>query len=482
MKTRSAGLRQRAAKTGTKRKKHRQIFSNAFLRLLRRTCQLLATLAGIPAVGLIAAAFYLNNALPDTYYLEDPSTFALAQYRILEPVAEQQATVQTLVGTVDPEAEAEKMQGSISGKEDGQSIEYTLMLGGVIPVKTVTAVQSEARYVIPSGSVFGLKMLTDGAVVASLSPVETASGTVCPAELAGIQSGDIILTANGQQINSFDTLSSVISAAGENGQPVQITYSRDNTEKQTTLSPVQTTDGQWLAGMWVRDSSAGIGTITFYEPYTGCFAALGHGVCDADTGVLLPLQWGSVCGATVLGVTRGVTGTPGELQGAFLDSAFTLSSLLGKDGMISSGTVLGNYSCGLIVRADSSSILSTSGIQTEQAMMEVCPRQEVHTGEAKILSTIGGTQPQLFDAQIEKVSFSDDDTSRNIVIQITDPDLIAATGGIVQGMSGSPILQNGKLVGAVTHVFVSDPEKGYGIFAETMLDALDNTVEESKAG
>ena len=207
------------------------------------------------------------------------------------------------------------------------------------------------------------------------------------------------------------------------------------------------------------------------SPYTGCFAALGHGVCDADTGVLLPLQWGSVCGATVLGVTRGVTGTPGELQGAFLDSAFTLSSLLGKDGMISSGTVLGNYSCGLIVRADSSSILSASGIQTE-----------VHTGEAKILSTIGGTQPQLFDAQIEKVSFSDDDTSRNIVIQITDPDLIAATGGIVQGMSGSPIIQNGKLVGAVTHVFVSDPEKGYGIFAETMLDALDNTVEESKAG
>ena len=122
MKTRSAGLRQRAAKTGTKRKKHRQIFSNAFLRLLRRTCQLLATLAGIPAVGLIAAAFYLNNALPDTYYLEDPSTFALAQYRILEPVAEQQATVQTLVGTVDPEAEQKKCrEASPAKRTDSQS-------------------------------------------------------------------------------------------------------------------------------------------------------------------------------------------------------------------------------------------------------------------------------------------------------------------------------------------------------------------------
>ena len=159
----------------------------------------------------------------------------------------------------------------------------------------------------------------------------------------------------------------------------------------------------------------------------------------------------------MLGVTRGVTGTPGELQGAFLDSAFTLSSLLGNDGVISSGTVLQNLSCGLIVRADNSLALSGTGAQAKQAMVEVCPRQEVHTGEAKILSTIGGTQPQLFDAQIEKVSFSEEDTSRNIVIRITDPELIAATGGIVQGMSGSPILQDGKLVGAVTHVFVSDP-------------------------
>ena len=252
-------------------------FSNAFLKLLRRTCRLLAVLTGIPAAGLIVAAFYFNNVLPDTYYLEDPSTFSLSQYRILEPVSGQEDTVQTLVGTADSEAEAEKMQGSISGKDDGQTIEYTLMLGGIIPVKTVTAVESEARYVIPSGSVFGLKMLTEGAVVASLSPIETSARTVCPAELAGIQSGDIILSANGQQIDSFDTLSSVISAAGESGQSVQITYSRDDSEKQTSLSPVQSTDGQWLTGMWVRDSSAGIGTITFYEPYSGCFAALGHG-------------------------------------------------------------------------------------------------------------------------------------------------------------------------------------------------------------
>ena len=217
----------------------------------------------------------------------------------------------------------------------------------------------------------------------------------------------------------------------------------------------------------MRDSSAGIGTITFYEPVSGCFAALGHGVCDADTGVLLPLQWGKVCGAAILGVDRGIPGTPGELKGAFLDSAFTLSRLLGKDGVISSGTVLDNLSCGLIVRAE-----GITGSFPDDALTAVAPRQEVHTGEAKILSTIGGTKPQLFDAQIEKVSYSEEDLSRNMVIRITDPELIAATGGIVQGMSGSPILQNDRLVGAVTHVFVGDPERGYGIFAETMLDNL----------
>ncbi len=482
MKTRSDHLHKRLAKVGAKRRKHRQIFSDAFLKLLRQICRLLAALAGIPAAGLITAAFYFNSVLPDTYYLEDPTAFALSQYRILEPVSQQENTVQTLVPSADAKSESKKMQGSITGKDTSRTIEYTLMLGGIIPVKTVTAVESEARYVIPSGNVFGLKMLTDGAVIASLSPVETMSGTVCPAELAGLQSGDIILSANGQKINSFNTLTSVISAAGESGQSVCIIYSRENIQKETVLTPVQTTDGSWLAGMWVRDSSAGIGTITFYDPYSGCFAALGHGVCDADTGVLLPLQWGEVCGATIMGVTRGVTGTPGELQGAFLDGAFSLSALLGNDGVISSGTVLQNLSCGLIVRADNSLALSGMINNAKRAMIEVCPSQEVHTGEAKILSTIGGTQPQLFDVQIEKVSFSDQDTSRNMVVRITDPELIAATGGIVQGMSGSPIIQGGRLIGAVTHVFVSDAERGYGIFAETMLDALDDTVLKKKAG
>ena len=462
------------------KKRTRKSLSGRLKKKIRSVFRLIALAAGIPAAALIGAVACLSLSLPDTYYLEDPYALRLSQYRILTPVSEAEESVPVLLGASPPKADApddapdNQPDTQADTQPDGEktaanaeTVRYTLMLGGKIPVKQVSAVQSDTRYVIPSGSVFGLKMLTEGAIVSSLAPVESVSGAKCPAKDAGLQAGDIILTANGEAVLSFDLLSSIIQTAGENGGEVTLTYSRGGKTHTTALTPVDTGDGKWLAGIWVRDSSAGIGTITFYEPVSGCFAALGHGVCDADTGVLLPLQWGKVCGAAILGVDRGIPGTPGELKGAFLDSAFTLSRLLGKDGVISSGTVLDNLSCGLIVRAE-----GITGSFPDDALTAVAPRQEVHTGEAKILSTIGGTKPQLFDAQIEKVSYSEEDFSRNMVIRITDPELIAATGGIVQGMSGSPILQNDRLVGAVTHVFVGDSERGYGIFAETMLDNL----------
>ena len=456
------------------RKKRR--FSRRFLRLLRRVARGAALAAGIPALALIGAVAYFQAALPDVYYTEDPEAFSIRQYRILDAVREAEEAVPALIGTADAEKEAEKLAESL--KEAGEASRFSLLLGGVLPVKTVSVVQTETRYVVPSGNVFGLKMLTDGAVVAALSPVETSSGTVCPARQAGLQAGDIILSAGGEEIDSYDALAAAVTAAGESGTELAVVYEREGEEHTAGLSPALSADGQWLLGVWVRDSSAGIWTITFYDPGSGCFAALGHGVCDADTGILLPLQWGKVCGATVLGVTRGSAGSPGELEGAFLNSAFSLSGLLGKDGLVSAGTVLQNLSCGLMVRADGDSLIRAADNQ----MLPVGAAQEVHSGEAQILSTIGGSEPQLFSAQIEKVSYSEDEPSRNLVIRITDPALIAATGGIVQGMSGSPILQDGKLVGAVTHVFVSDPEKGYGIFAETMLAALDEAAEMEQAG
>ena len=195
------------------RKKRR--FSRRFLRLLRRVARGAALAAGIPALALIGAVAYFQAALPDVYYTEDPEAFSIRQYRILDAVREAEEAVPALIGTADAEKEAEKLAESL--KDAGETSRFSLLLGGGLPVKTVSVVQTETRYVVPSGNVFGLKMLTDGAVVAALSPVETSSGTVCPARQAGLQAGDIILSAGGEEIDSYDALAAAVTATGESG-------------------------------------------------------------------------------------------------------------------------------------------------------------------------------------------------------------------------------------------------------------------------
>ena len=210
-------------------------------------------------------------------------------------------------------------------------------------------------------------------------------------------------------------------------------------------------DEVYRCGIWVRDSSAGIGTVTFYDPSTGVFGGLGHAVCDVDTGGVMPLAEGQVVPVSIHGVQKGEAGTPGELQGSFLT---TLSC-----GELRKNTETGVYG-----------VLNRNPAAGREAI-PICLRQEVKEGPVQILTTISGTEPALYDAVIEKVSLGDHTPTKNLILRITDPELLSKTGGIVQGMSGSPILQDGKLAGAVTHVFVNDPTRGYGIFAENMLDA-----------
>ena len=205
--------------------------------------------------------------------------------------------------------------------------------------------------------------------------------------------------------------------------------------------------------MWVRDSSAGIGTLTYLDPESGIFAGLGHGVCDVDTGTLMPLYSGEAVNVAITGVTKGESGSPGELRGTFSQEAPI-------------GTLVKNEATGIYGQMDGiPDILSQGGEPVAVAM-----RQEVHTGKAMIRTTISGDTPVEYEISIERVSLSEQNPTRNMVIRITDPRLLSATGGIVQGMSGSPILQNGKLVGAVTHVLVNDPTRGYGILIENMLE------------
>lgn len=309
---------------------------------------------------------------------------------------------------------------------------------GAIPIKTVNVQQVQRRYLVPCGTPFGIKLRTEGVMAVSVTEDS-------PAEKAGIQEGDIIIKVNGVVVRSNSDISSAIQLCPEK---CEIILCRGDSERLITLVPYETC-GIYKAGIWVRDSAAGIGTMSYYDPETGEYGGLGHAVSDVTTGELMPLASGEITAADINGVVKGEAGEPGELRGALI-----------------SGEVIGS-----IEQNTPSGIFGTmQGYSAVGDVMPVAFRQEVQTGKATILTTISGTQPEEYDIEIEHISVSNMESSKSMVIRITDPDLLESTGGIICGMSGSPILQNGMLVGAVTHVFLNDPERGYAIFCETMLD------------
>ena len=280
--------------------------------------------------------------------------------------------------------------------------------------------------------------------------METGSGVLSPGAECGLQVGDVIEAANGQEVESSEQFAALLQC----GSRVDLDVTRDGRELKLAAQPVLGTDGTWRLGAWIRDSMAGIGTVTFYCPDTGAFGALGHGINDVDTARLMPLDSGSILPATVAGVQKGRAGDPGQLHGVF-DTDSTL-------GLLSANTDGGVFG----VMADSGWV--------EGAPVEAAAREEVEPGEATILSNISGERVEEYAVRIEKVFPQREDDCRDYLLKVTDPRLLDATGGIVQGMSGSPILQNGKIVGAVTHVLVDDPTSGYGIWVGRMLQQCDN--------
>ncbi len=321
-----------------------------------------------------------------------------------------------------------------------------LMLYKSIPLKTVTVSVVDNTSVVLCGMPFGIKMFTNGVVVVGLADVKTSVGTFNPASESGLKAGDIIVSINGKTVGSNLEVEKTVENC--DGQPLNITVSRGGQKFSASVRPIKSeSDGQYKIGLWVRDSTAGIGTLTFYDPSGNCFAGLGHGICDSDTGQLMPLLSGDIVPVTISGVTKGVNGTPGELRGYFTDDS-------------SEGTLNANVAAG---------VYGTMKNPVQGQAVKIAMKQDVQSGPAKIYATISGNTPQYYDITIEKIDCRDGVDSKNLVIRVTDQKLLTQTGGIVQGMSGSPILQNGKLVGAVTHVFVSDPTRGYGIFAESML-------------
>lgn len=391
---------------------------------LRKLIRGIASVAATAVLGVMGMTSYYSYALPDSYrvfYGEN---------------------LQTNFPGVSAAASGEVAVG----KTFGQTNQVDLMLFGMIPIKSAQVQELQEQMLIPCGTPFGVKLLTDGVMVVAINDVDTAAGKQNPAKKAGLEVGDVVVSLDGAHVCTNQQVGKMV--ADSNGEPMNVCYRRDGKDQSTTLVPVKSsTGGQWRAGLWVRDSSAGIGTVTFCTG-DGVFGGLGHPICDVDTGEILPLASGEIVGATITGVNKGICGAAGELCGNFLSND-------------SLGNVEFNTECGLFGKLK-------EPLTTHEAV-PLGLKQDVQTGNATIYTTLSGEEPKEYDVEIESVDYHDN--TRNLIVKVTDPDLLETTGGIVQGMSGSPILQNGKLIGAVTHVLVNDPSKGYGIFAETMLEA-----------
>ena len=328
----------------------------------------------------------------------------------------------------------------------GNSYRTQLTLGGAVPIKTVDVRVVEADMVIPGGTPFGIKMFTQGVMIVGMSDISVEGSQKNPAKACGLRTGDVLLSIDGKAVSTNEEVGELISQS--KGKDVTVRFSREGIEQTAVLTPVESpADGTYKAGMWVRDSTAGIGTLTYYNPSTHYFVGLGHAVCDVDTNEEMPLGTGEAVHISITGVTKGVAGIPGELRGMFAGgNAF---------GTLSANTETGIYG-----------VSAVSPVQAEPVRLATAG--EVKTGDAVIRTTLEGETPEEYSIQIEKIYVGESGATRNMVVHVTDERLLEKTGGIVQGMSGSPILQDGKLVGAVTHVFVNDPTRGYAIFAENM--------------
>lgn len=301
------------------------------------------------------------------------------------------------------------------------------------------------KKVVPLGTVFGIKLFTDGVIVASLSDVYTENGMCCPAADAGIKAGDYLLEANGKAITSNAALAHIIGES--DGNSVTLKIRRGKRAFEAEVMPVFS-EGSFKTGIWIRDSAAGIGTLTFYDPETRRFAGLGHGICDMDTSDVMALKSGEPAPITLCGIDKGQPENPGQLKGYF-----------------SGDEVLGELTAN-----NETGVYGVLNSTPQGNPIETMSKSAVKCGPVKLLVTVDNSGARLYDAEIEQICGKNRRT-QNFTLRVTDPALLELTGGIVQGMSGSPIIQDGKLAGAVTHVFKDDPTCGYGIFIENMLDA-----------
>ena len=331
------------------------------------------------------------------------------------------------------------------GKKD-----LELNLFNIIPVKDVTVNVIPKTTVIPLGKTIGMKLYTEGVLVVGMSEIEGKK----PYENSGIEAGDRIIEVNNTKISTSDELTECVNTS--NGKNIEIKYINNEEQIEVAeIEPAKTSNNEYKIGLWVRDAAAGVGTVTFYEPSTGSFASLGHGINDVDTYELIDIANGELVTAKILDIVKGQNGLPGEIRGN-IDNSITI-------GNISKNTEFGVYG----------TITNTNALNIDTSnQMEVADRSQISTGKAYILCELDNGKTEKYEIEIQKVFKENNQDNKSMLIKITDARLIEKTGGIIQGMSVAPIIQNDKLLGAVTHVLVNDAKLGYGVFADLMIKQL----------
>lgn len=398
---------------------------------LRKFFQVLAATVGVVCALIMAIVIFYNTIMPSSFNVIEGD-------RLTFP------NTAELTGS----KAVDFNKTSLTNNVKGTSETIQLKLFNIIPIKNTHIKVIEKPILTPGGTPFGIKLFTQGVIVIDVNNVETGFGVACPGKLAGIIKGDILLSIDSIELSSNEQVAQIIE--NSQGRNLNVTLKRDGKTIKTILTPaISSIDDKYKSGLWVRDSSAGIGTVTYYMKDDKSFAGLGHGICDVDTGEIMPLSSGEVCEVSINSVLKGQAGTPGELRGSFISDR-------------ANGVLVLNNESGIFGRLNEN--------PNNLPSVDLRLKQEVMKGPAKIICTTDSTGPQEYDINIEKIDLNPRTLTKNMVIEVTDERLLEKTGGIVQGMSGSPILQNGELVGAVTHVFINDPKKGYGIFAENMLN------------
>ncbi|NSW91365.1 MAG: SpoIVB peptidase [Firmicutes bacterium] len=347
------------------------------------------------------------------------------------------------------------------------SLELNISILELIPLKTIKVDVIPNTKLAVCGNTIGIKLKLDGILVVGMMEVETVDGKrILPVKDTGIKPGDFITHVNGVEMDNVNDLIAEIEAS--RGRKINIRYRRAEMFYNITVQPVISIDDKrYHIGLWVRDNTAGIGTLTFYEPDTLYFGALGHGITDIDTGILMPAKSGEILESNILAVKKSKNGTPGELKGIFAENKDRL-------GVVNVNSTYGVYG----------KLNHTIINMMPEKLYPIAIRSQVKEGPATILANIIGKEINEYEIEIQKVSVGSTNGSKGMIIKITDKRLLDITGGIVQGMSGSPIIQDGKIVGAVTHVLVNDPSRGYGIFIECMVKKMqeNSAINVGKAG